>query len=214
MELQENDVGVIIVESPAVFATMIDDLLRQCGGQEGGFVFSQNDKMLNMSKEVCFVLEPFTLEMNQKKVLTKVYEDLAKEAYHSDHYESSMDIFAKLQDYIYDLLDAYPELPLTLAKDISVEDMLKVFQVKIEEEASSLAERLIDYLHVMSVVFKKKIAVFVNLTLFLEPAEIRMVYDYVNYHKIQLVLLEAQNKTLMDQREKCLIIDASLSEIY
>ena len=58
MELCENQVNVIAVESPEVLTTYISELKRQISGEEGQFVLSDKDVCrIDKMMEIIIVLE-------------------------------------------------------------------------------------------------------------------------------------------------------------
>lgn len=44
-ELKENEAMVIVIENQHIFAEIVNELIQQCAGQDGGFVLSDSDKI-------------------------------------------------------------------------------------------------------------------------------------------------------------------------
>lgn len=65
--LEENIVNELVVENPLLLAEVVKELSGQCEGQTGGFVLSQESKILAVEKNVCFLIEPFSLDNNNRK---------------------------------------------------------------------------------------------------------------------------------------------------
>lgn len=78
-ELEENKVNTWIVENPATMVELICELSKQCEGQEGNFILSEENKILNISKSISFVKEPFSIDCNNRKILTRLFQELEKE---------------------------------------------------------------------------------------------------------------------------------------
>ena len=66
-----------IIESPEVFAKYIQELLKQSSGEEGDFVFSQDEKIIDFSKKGEIILNPLfrfqeTSDKNSERVEGKL----------------------------------------------------------------------------------------------------------------------------------------------
>lgn len=59
MKLEENYVNELIVENPAVLAEMVQELTAQTEGAEGGFILSEDEKILSIEKNLVFIKDPF-----------------------------------------------------------------------------------------------------------------------------------------------------------
>ena len=75
MEWEENKSTTLIVENKDNMLNIINNLINQLSGQEGDFVLSDEVKV-KWEKQVDFVLEPFTINFNNKKILSKMYEQM------------------------------------------------------------------------------------------------------------------------------------------
>lgn len=73
-ELKENDRGILIVENAMFFRKIIDEMRRSIVDKEEIFIFSENNKIIKPWDMVDLVINPIELEINTKKVLTRLYE--------------------------------------------------------------------------------------------------------------------------------------------
>ncbi len=83
---QENKVNVLVVEHKELFRRMINELNEQLEGVERGFTLSADNKILKIEKEVCLVLNPFGLDINSRKALTGLYNELSKLGLNEENY--------------------------------------------------------------------------------------------------------------------------------
>ena len=72
----ENQVNVLVIEKPSVMAKMVQDMYLQYNGKEGGFLLSHEAKIMSIEKNMELVLEPFSINCNNKKVINKLYQEL------------------------------------------------------------------------------------------------------------------------------------------
>ena len=80
IEFNENRVNVLVVENASALSEIINELYIQSEGGDGDFVIAQKDELFKFSWMVSFVLEPFSVSFNEKKILTALYKEMEKEA--------------------------------------------------------------------------------------------------------------------------------------
>lgn len=83
---QENSVQVLIIENKLLFRRMLEDFNKQVEGGDGGFTLSADNKILRLDKEAALVLNPFNLEINSRKALTGLYNELGKLGLSEENY--------------------------------------------------------------------------------------------------------------------------------
>lgn len=66
VELSENQVLNITVESPVKFSEVVYHICRQAGGEEGEFILSNIEKELSMEKRTVVVNNPLTANCEEK----------------------------------------------------------------------------------------------------------------------------------------------------
>ena len=74
IELKENIVSVVIIENVSLRSSIIKEIyLQSAGEKDGKWLLVENEKSYDLSKEAQVILEPFSLELNSKKMKTKLY---------------------------------------------------------------------------------------------------------------------------------------------
>lgn len=213
IELNENQIVVCVIESPAYFQKIIQELLCQCSGEEGKFVLSDGDKILKLNKTMEVIINPYAITVNQRKVLNKVYSDIAQVALQSNYYIRTQNCFSVLEQYFSELEQEMPyEFIWDSQQDVT--QLLKAFDVHLDEREGegSLLERMIQYLSVLANVLHLSIVVLVNIKSYLTSQEMIELYKAAGYMKIYLILLENKESELL-QGERKMIIDKDGCEI-
>ncbi len=208
--LEENIVNELVVENPLLLAEVVKELSGQCEGQTGGFVLSQESKILAVEKNVCFLIEPFSLDNNNRKILTKLYQSLENYV-KNDLYERQGEFIQSYLKYM-DCICEQSEFCLTYNMEPECQDLLKMANVKFNIESDTILESIVNYIKVACELLGIKIFIFLNLKLFLSEEEIRKLYKESFYRKIHIVLIEAiyQKKYLEEtvciiDKDKCII---------
>lgn len=78
IELPENKVPVLVFESPSRFLEFVSQIKGQVNGDNGEWVLSEGGKELNLAKTCEVIIDVFALDINQKKMITSLYNHLEK----------------------------------------------------------------------------------------------------------------------------------------
>lgn len=211
IELEENQTIVWIIESPAHFQKITQELLCQCSGEEGKFVLSEGDKILKLNKAMEMIINPYAITVNQRKILNKVYSDIAELSINSEHYMKTQNCFSILEQYLSEIEQDMPyDFMWNSEKDVI--QLLKAFDVHLDEREGNLLERIVQYISVMGNILHISVVVLVNIKSYLDEEAILDLYKTANYLKIHLILLENRETASLLGEHK-IIIDKDGCEI-
>ena len=98
-EFQENEKNILIIENPRVFADFISDLCLPNIVKEARFVLSENEIPIMLEDNLCCVVNPLTISLNEKKVVGKLSELLKKEILSSELLLENNKVIADLEKY-------------------------------------------------------------------------------------------------------------------
>ena len=179
-----------IVESPDLFSQIVQQLQQQINGGSAGFVLSDSEKELALSKCAEMIVNPFAIDFNDKKIQKKLYAELLE-------------------------ISKGEELYLTTQTDVEV-DMLALFKamgIQVQDYAADFFETLIQYIKVMADLMKKKLIIFVNIRSYLNDIQIEQVSEIAVYNEIAILFIENIQRDFSKQR-RYYIIDKDGCEIY
>lgn len=207
IELIENQVTIITVENPEAYSKCVGDIWNQVSGNEGDFILSECDKIKNISKEMDCIINPFSLDCNNKKIVTRLYQELKLQADNLMQEEVSM-LNANIIEFLDKLLFSVP-YNTTYELDIDMSNLLKLYNVGIETKAERLIDVIVEYFKVMLKLCNINIFVFIDLKHYLSKEHLEQLYQELFYLKIYLIIIEPiQTERL--QNEKYWIIDNDL----
>lgn len=205
--LRENEIIVISIENATVYTKILSDFWNQCHGGDGGFILSEGEKIKNIAKEMEVVFNPFLLDCNDKKIISKLYQEL-KEQSNDMFFEEGMALNTHIVTYIDKVINQVP-YALNYNPDFEITNLLKIYNVEIESLGKTLLERVVDYLRVMGQICMIKTFVFVGMKQYFTEEEIKQLYEFVFYEKINLIIIESIHVNHIES-EKCWIIDKDL----
>lgn len=211
LELEENIVYEIVAENPVMFSAMVRELSEQMEGKSGEFRLSQGDKSLSLEKKVAFVRDIFAIDINQRNILSKLYAELGEGSSSVCLQERCefTESYIKYMDSICNNSDLF----VTYEEEPDVLEILKLAKLRIDSEAVTSLELIIEYISVVSRLLRIDIIMFLNLKLFLSKEELLKLYEECFRRKVCLILFETSFQERMLCERGC-IIDKDSCIIY
>lgn len=194
-----------IIESPVLFATYLQELCKQNNGDEGKFVFSHNEVCLDFVKDVEIIVNPLEINLNDKKIISKIYNELRDLAYETDTYLKTQEIISNLRKYFFEL-EFQNSICLDIEEDVDLQLIFKALGVKVGENGQGFYENLVTYIKILSAVLKKKALILVNARSYFTDMQINELIDSATYDEINILFIENTQRTCI-MRLKQYIID-------
>ena len=213
IELKENVIHTLILENKVYYREIILELLRQHKGLEGDFVLSEKNKDIAFDKNSYFITDLFNIDINNKKVLTKVYATLQKQV------EEDIVEYNQLTSVIkryFERLVFNNNLDLEQDEEIDVMVLLKLGDFKIHFEESNYLEKIIKYMKVLIDLCGVKVIFLIGLHSIFNNNEIKQFYKEICLNKIKIVNIETQqfsDYSNKDYKELIYIFDKDNCEI-
>ena len=200
-----------IIESPILFSSYVRELREQIEGKEGKFVLSKNEDILDISKSVDIITDPLNFNINDKKILSKIYADLSVAAYEEDTYLKTQEVLGNLKSYFLEL-EQKNLIMLDLDDEIDMQALFKTLGVHISEAEDDFFENLNTYLKVSSILLKRKLIVFINVRSYISDEQLNEILNNAIYNEIRILFIENMQRSCPD-RIKQYIIDNTGCEI-
>lgn len=207
LNIVENQVAVLSVENPVAYARIVGDIWHQINGEEGSYILSDADKVINIAKEVECIFNPFSLECNNKKVLSRLYQELKLNA-DNILQEESIQLNCSIVNYLERLVMTVP-YNLRYNVDMDISALIKMYDVAVDNKAEGLLEKVVEYVKVVSQICGIKTYIFVDIKHYLTSEELKELYTTLLYEKVNLIIIEPVHTECLEM-EKCWIIDKDL----
>lgn len=195
---------ILAIENPLIMTRFIWTMMKQINGGEGDFILS-DEKELKFEKSCGLILDPFSLELNSKKVLTVLYKKLGTSG------GSQLEGKSKLLQDCISLIDQCIVSSgienLTYDADIAWNDIFKALGVRFDDHCESLLDKVISYLKILSDLSDTRVLVLLNFTGFFSTKELEEIVKMGSYLKINLVFLEKVEPATYLKEEARYIID-------
>ena len=182
----ECGLQTLVVENVELLRTIILQLKFQINNKIGDFILSDNDAILDISKNILLITDVFEISGLSKQLKNKLQQYVESSYDNDDLYQ---DIYQKLIEFGNDLTNSSP-YPLCFNQEISKFDIIKLLNIQFEHNYSSLLEEVIDYIDIFSQIIKTKLFVFVSLRSFLTDEEFNNFMKIMDYKGIRVLLIE------------------------
>ncbi len=211
LELDSLNGTELIIESEKLFYQYICELRDGENGDDCNFIISDDDKVASLNKSVQVILEPLSLDVNQRSFINKLYTKLCKESYNENNYMNTQNITSQIKEYIANL-DFDDDIMLDVEDEIDVNALFKAVGVKIYTFSDSLLENIVNYVKISNLLLGATIFVFVNLRTYLSMDELKKLMYELSYHSVYILLIEGTERDCIPDMKRY-IIDKDYCEI-
>lgn len=208
----ENSIAQLIIEEPEYLQKCIGGLSRQFENGEGEFVLSENNVPLNLSKKADLIINPFDIQVNNRRVLTGLYDKISGLVNEGEQYIAFCEICSSIMNFLQTVED---ELCYNINwnEQFDMKHLLKAFEVEICTEYCSFEESILHYIEIMREFCGIECFIFINLKDYLSKEKMEILGGELHYKKVAILLIGSSLKYELKD-EKTWIIDKDLCEIY
>ena len=197
------------IENPSAYLFFAQELLAQSRGEDGEFVFSDNDAEIPFIKRIEIVDSPLRVSPNDKRILTKLYLRLQK-SWAEEYYLKSQEIIDRLRNFLLEIEYATDAI-LDFDDAIDVSGLFKMANLRIFTDESDLAGNILLFLQNANEYLGIKVFVFFNLCSFLTMEQIDELRKKAVENSFSVLLIE--NKCPTDYNGIKYIYDSDKCEI-
>ena len=197
----------LTIEHPDVMTSLIHDFYES---NEECIFLSQDFKLLDLKKNMFFISSIFDIDVNSKKCLTTLYQNLNQTEITVERREQ----IQKINNLITELMEILKtDLSFSIDYDENLElkDYLSLVQMKILYSEKDLLERIVVYLRIIYQMLPCKLVVFPFLDSFLSVDQIIKLMNEMKLLGMSLIILNSYQKKNLPLKN--FLIDYDLCEI-
>lgn len=203
LKLEENRVNLLVIENRTLLVDIVEMLWMQSEGNAGDFVIAEEEKNYPFHQIARVILEPFSLDLNEKKMQTQLFQEI-KEEMNDSFFVEWMQLQQRMIQYLDEVLLKIP-YPVTYVETIDINAFLKMVKVSLEKDGDGFLEKIVQYIRILSALCGIKVIFFLHLKMFLSKEELQELYKEAAYNKIQLVLIESMIYDRIENEDICII---------
>ena len=208
---EEGKINVLEIYNKKFFRRMIEILNGEEEAESNEIVLLDNEKRVELKKNVLVFTDLFNIDFNSKKIITKIYNELI-ESIKKRQDDELENLTIKLRNY---LIEEINELPFefNINSELEINDLLKAFNLKIDTTCyTTIVEKIEFIINIIANLKMATILVIPNLKVYLEKEEIIEIYKQSLYNNIKLLILENSSNEKIENYEIKNIIDKEFDE--
>lgn len=204
IELEEGGCCGIIYENPTHMKSFVSDIWKQYIGKDETIFISEKDKLFKMGKEIEVIINPFNIDCNDRKIISKLYNEMVIVT-NDDLVEEKTKVNSTIVSYMDTLINRLP-YPLNFELDIDLIQLFKICSCKLDFDDLSLVDNIINYIKITHQILNYRVYIFTHLHTYLSEEEIGYIQEIVKYEHVNIIFVETIKKNTMI-KERWWIID-------
>lgn len=212
----EEYINVLQIQDKKLFTNVINSLndnINNIEDTKERIIILDNDTEIKIEKEVLMFIDVFNIDFNQKKIQSALYNKIEK--IYKQEFERMSEFQTIFQKLLLNVLDVFNEFPFEFnyKESIGIQEYLKLLGLKISNNKGEITDTIFSLIDVVEYLLIAKILIFVNLKLYLIDDELKEIYKYAMYKKVNILLIETGEEKEPLENEKILYIDSDYDEI-
>lgn len=178
----------IQIENKKLYQSILSECMNE-DDEKQLILIDNKENCCEIEKHILFISDPYNEEVNNKKILTKIYEMISKSI--NENIELTTKIDTNLYKIREIIINEANELPIEFEAldDIKTTDILNLFKLKIDTKSYiTIVDRINLMIEIMSITKSDLILCFFNLKSILEKEQILEIEKYALYHNIKLLV--------------------------
>lgn len=186
ISVSEDEPYTLIIENGKVYRRAVIELYRQSVTDEGGYITSIGNELVSFSKNCAVITDVFNVDVNERKILGKLQNEIVKEYAGSELYYSISEL---LNQFGIKVCNS-SEYSLTFNDNIPLPEIIRLLGIRVNIEYADSLESIIDYFVLCMKLLKKKMFITIGVKDIMDECEFRMFNKMIEYNKIPLLMIE------------------------
>lgn len=216
IEFSEDRVNILEINNKKLFNEVVYRLNKSInmGEDPDGIILIENDEEIAFSKNALIIYDFFNVDVNQGKVIKKLYEDIEKEFKFNYEEEEIIKLQKELLTSIRDILMEY-DYEFTQKEVLDIKDILKIMELKFDTNYyDKPLENIFLLFDLISNFQICKVMILVNAKCYFSSSEIIELYKMAKCKRINLLMIEYYSDDEKLIYENKIIIDEDYVEFY
>lgn len=204
IELNENEISILVMEDVKIRSTILNKICMQYSGGKEYILLTDGEKEYSLEKVSELIVNPFAVDLNDKRIRNRLYAELKRET-ELFCYEKMLEASSSVFAYFEYAMEKLP-YPISYDTNIEVSNLYKAYDVRIDDMERDYPETLFNYIKMIKELCGINVIILVNIKDFLDKEQLLELYKMTCYNKINLLLIESEQRQLLEN-EKYYVID-------
>ena len=206
-DFNNNKNIILVIKNKKYIYLLVNSLLNEDIENKYLLIIDDNNKQQNNDDFIEFIPSIFLLNFNSKKNLTIINKQI-KNQYKTRIKETIEIIYTYLLDLQKNICIDF-DIELISNIDLIEDDILKLINFEIKDKYDSILDKIINYMKIINQLRKIKIFIFLNLSIYLNKEEIKLLLKESKYYDFKIILIE-NNEEIIDLFDTKRILDDDL----
>lgn len=206
-DFNNNKNIILVIKNKKYLYLLVNSLLNEDIDNKYLLIIDDNNKQQNNDDFIEFIPSIFLLNFNSKKNLTIINKQI-KNQYKTSIKETIEIIYTYLLDLQKNICIDF-DIELISNIDLIEDDILKLINFEIKDKYDSILDKIINYMKIINQLRKIKIFIFLNLSVYLNKEEIKLLLKESKYYDFKIILIE-NNEEIIDLFDTKRILDEDL----
>lgn len=206
-DFNNNKNIILVIKNKKYLYLLVNSLLNEDIDNKYLLIIDDNNKQQNNDDYIEFIPSIFLLNFNSKKNLTIINKQI-KNQYKTSIKETIEIIYTYLLDLQKNICIDF-DIELISNIDLIEDDILKLINFEIKDKYDSILDKIINYMKIINQLRKIKIFIFLNLSVYLNKEEIKLLLKESKYYDFKIILIE-NNEEIIDLFDTKRILDEDL----
>ena len=206
-DFNNNKNIILVIKNKKYIYLLVNSLLNEDIDNKYLLIIDDNNKQQNNDDYIEFIPSIFLLNFNSKKNLTIINKQI-KNQYKTSIKETIEIIYTYLLDLQKNICIDF-DIELISNIDLIEDDILKLINFEIKDKYDSILDKIINYMKIINQLRKIKIFIFLNLSVYLNKEEIKLLLKESKYYDFKIILIE-NNEEIIDLFDAKRILDEDL----
>ncbi len=214
IDFSDGSMTALFFDSPPLMRRFLQSFLNQYENDDGSFVLSENGSEISLQNNVSLITDPICFEINDKRLATKVQNQLKSFIVSEDMYEATNEVLANINRYSERVKEAFT-YPITNS-EAEATGLIKLLNFSLAYDYENELEKLLEYMNMMHDICKVSAFMILNLFSYFSIDEVRTFCNEARLHGHSVLLVDS-NLSVSEQSLEFLrkiIIDVDGCQLF
>jgi len=212
ISLDDGKSTLVVIEEPVTFRRYVVELMNQCNGHDGDYVLSDSNDILSIKDRMVFVTDPLNLNPANKKVSTKITQQIKELVVSESHYVQTLELIGKIEQFASSIENDYKLC--VCHSPYTPEDICKMLNIQLQVYYDNELERVMEFMNVFHDVCSVDCFAFTSMLNLFNENELDVLINEATANKHNLIFFETNEPFRNLNNTKKLIIDSDFCQIF
>ncbi len=217
LDFNKSFVNVLEIENANLFYNIVTSLIMLSNKEQGIekiFLFDDSGNHIDISKNCYVINDFFNIDVNDKKIITKLYDKVINDLKNDD--ELMYKIGIEYQNFFNNFIEIFNnyDFELEYSVDFSLKNFFKMIGLGFTFDKSEFLNTFYTFIDIVSEFDLFNVVILTNIRAYFSDEKLIEVYKYCTYKKVKLLLIEPFLNRSVLEYEKRLVIDKNFDDFF